>query len=107
MKHGTLSDRVDPGSAVNFHLPTNERTTPKSSTFTASNALVTDLVEIYRTMPPMSPETSWISKIILTPDFPSRSPHKDSCSSAGGRIAPFRGKQASPLTLIVGGGSGF
>ena len=62
MKHGTLSDRVDTGSAVNFHLPTNERTTPKSSTFTASNALVADLVAIYPSTLHMSQETSFIDE---------------------------------------------
>ena len=58
MKHGTLSDRVHTGSAVHFHLSTNERSTPKSSTFTASNALVADLVAIYPSTLHMSSETS-------------------------------------------------
>ena len=62
MKHGTLSDRVDTGSAVNFHLPTSEPITPKSSTLTASKALVTNLVEIYPTMLHMSPENCFIDK---------------------------------------------
>ena len=62
MKHGTLSDRVDTGSAVNFHLPSSEPITPKSSTLTASKALVTDLVEVCPTMLHMSPETSSIDE---------------------------------------------
>ena len=61
-KQGTLSDRVDTGSAVNFHLPTSEPITPKSSTLTASKALVTDLVEIYPAMLHMSLDNCFIDK---------------------------------------------
>ena len=63
MKHGTLSDRVDPGvTAVNFHLPASEPNTPESSTLTASKALVTDLVEIYPAMLHMSLDNCFIDK---------------------------------------------
>ena len=98
MKHGTLSDRVDPGSAVHFHLPTSLPKTdhPEIFDFHSQSRLVN------RSRRDLSNHAPHVAGDVLDlvdhfdPRFPCLVPTQKFALSCRGGDSPVPGKTSFP-----------